>query len=263
MPERLERLYNTDAIILRRSDFGEADRLVTVFSAKHGKLRLLAKGIRKTKSRKAGHLELFMHSALQVARGRNLDIITQADVVESYRALREDLDKISAAYYLTELIDQFTEDQDPGFEVFELLALTLARLADAEPPQIGLALRFVELHLLGLSGYQPQLFTCVACSTAIAPEENYFSPADGGVFCSRCGRTRPQASVISLGALKVLRFMQTRPWEQVQSLQLTEATAQEVEQGLLRYITFVLERNLKSVDFLRKLREQGSSDRRD
>ena len=119
-----ERLYNTDAIILRRSDFGEADRLLTVYTPHRGKLRLVAKGVRKTKSKKAGHVELFTHAALQVATGRNLDIVTQADTVQAYRALREDLDKISHAYYLVELVDRFTEEHDPSYPIFELLALT-------------------------------------------------------------------------------------------------------------------------------------------
>jgi len=250
-----ERLYNTDAIILRRSDFGEADRLLTVFTPRRGKLRLLAKGARKTKSRKAGHIELFTHTTLQAAAGRTWDIVTQADTVEAYRTLREDLDSISQAYYIAELLDKFTEEHDPAYPVFELLALTLARLNDGDANQQYLALRFFELHLLSLTGFQPQLHFCVACNEPVKEGENYFNIADGGVLCPNCGESRPQAEPLSIGALKVLRFLQTRPWEQVANLQLTAATQREVEKLLLRYITFTLERSLKSVDFLRKLRK--------
>ncbi len=251
-----DRLYNTDAIILRRSDFGEADRLLTVYTPHRGKLRLVAKGIRKTKSRKAGHLELFTHASLQVAAGRNLDIVVQADTVQAYRALREDLDKISHAYYLAELVDKFTEEYDPSYPIFELLALTLARLADGSPTDQFLALRFMEIHLLGLTGFQPQLFLCVSCGTQIEPGENYFHIAGGGVMCPDCGAAHPHADPISLGVLKVLRFLQTRPWEQVAGVQLKTDTRRAVENLLLRYITFTLEKRLKSVDFLRKLRKE-------
>ncbi len=251
-----ERLYNTDAIILRRSDFGEADRLLTVFTPQRGKLRLLAKGARKTKSRKAGHIELFTHAALQVARGRNLDILTQADTVESYRSLREDLGKISHAYYVAELTDRFTEEDDPAPPVFQLLALTLARLNDGNASQQYLALRFFELHLLGLTGFQPQLHFCVACNQPVKEEANTFSASDGGVLCPACGESHPQAKTLSLGALKTLRFLQTRPWEQIAGLQLSPVTQQAVENLLLTYITFTLERNLKSVAFLKRLQQR-------
>ena len=250
-----ERLYNTNAIILRRRDFGEADRLLTVFTPQRGKLRLLAKGARKTKSRKAGHIELFTHAALQVARGRNLDILTQADTIEAYRSLREDLDKISHAYYVVELVDRFTEEEDPAQPLFQLLADTLSRLNAADARQQYLVLRFFELHLLGLSGFQPQLHFCVSCNRPIKEEANAFSVNDGGLLCPACSQTHPQAKSLSIGALKILRFLQTRPWEQIASLQLSPAAQQEVETLLLAYITFTLERNLKSAAFLNRLRQ--------
>jgi DNA repair protein RecO (recombination protein O) len=251
----VDRLYRTDAIILRRRNSGEADRLLTVFTPRYGKLQLMAKGARKITSRKAGHIELFMLTDMQVARSRSWDIISQAVTVESYRAIREDLDKTSQAYYLAELIDRFTEENDPNQPLFELLALTLARLSHVDDPYI--TLRYFELHMLGLVGFQPQLHFCLTCEEAIEPvENNYFHIADGGVLCPRHGQVRPNAEIIPLPALKVLRFLQIEPWERAANLQLTPATRQQVENLLLAYITFLLERKLKSIDFLHKLRHQ-------
>lgn len=248
-----ERLYRTDAIILRRQDFGEADRLLTVFTPDRGKLRLLAKGVRKITSRKAGHIELFMLTDMLVARGRTWDIVSQAEVVEAYRQLRTDLDKTGHAYYLAEMIDRFTEEHDSNRPLFELLALTLARLGHINDPFI--TLRYFDLHLLSLTGYQPQLHFCVACETPIQPvETNYFHFGDGGVLCPAHGPARSGAEPVSLAALKVLRFLQTRPWEQAAALQLSPATRRQVELLLLGYITHLLERRLKSVDFLQKLK---------
>ncbi len=247
-----ERLYRTDAIILRRTDFGEADRLLTVFTPDRGKLRLLAKGVRKITSRKAGHVELFMLTDMLVARGRTWDIISQAEIVEPYRHLREDLDTTSYAYYLAELVDRFMEEHDTNRPLFELLALTLARLSHVDDSFI--TLRYFELHLLSLTGFQPQLHFCVACEEALQPVENYFHFVDGGVLCPEHGQARPNAEPLPLPVLKVLRFLQTEPWERVANLRLTPTTRQQVEALLLGYITFLLERQLKSVDFIRKLK---------
>ncbi len=251
-----ERLYRTDAIILRRSDFGEADRLLTVFTPEYGKIRLLAKGVRKITSRKAGHVELFMLTNMLMARGRTWDIVSQAEIVEPYRELREDLDKTSQAYYLAELVDRFTEEHDSNAPLFELLALTLAHLGHVDDPFI--VLRYFELHLLSLTGYQPQLHFCVTCQEALEPvENNYFHFVDGGTLCPTHGEIRPNAEIIPLAVLKVLRYLQTESWETVAGLQLNPATRKHIETLLLGYITFVLERRLKSVDFLHKLRRLG------
>ncbi|MCP4713703.1 MAG: DNA repair protein RecO [Deltaproteobacteria bacterium] len=204
-----ERLYRTDAIIIRRSDFGEADRLLTVFTPNRGKLRLLAKGVRKITSRKSGHVELFMLTDMLIARTRTWDIISQAEIVESYRGLREDLDKTGHAYYLAELLDRFTEEHDANTPLFELMALTLARLSHVDDPFI--TLRYFELHLLSLTGFQPQLHFCVACEKALQPVENYFHFVDGGVLCPEHGQPRPNAEPLPLPVLKVLRFLQTEP----------------------------------------------------
>ncbi len=250
-----ERLYRTDALILRRTDFGEADRLLTVYTPERGKVRLLAKGVRKMSSRKSGHVELFMLTNMLVARGRTWDIVSQAEIVEPYRYLREDLDKTSHAYYLAELIDRFTEEHDPNNPLFELSVLTLAHLEHLADP--FMALRYFELHVLTLTGYQPQLHFCVICQEALEPVvNNYIHFVDGGVLCPTHGKTRPNAEIIPLAVLKVLRYLQTESWERVSTLQLTPTTRQDIENLLLSYITVVLERQLKSVDFLRKLRRK-------
>lgn len=250
-----DRLYRTDAIILRRTDFGEADRLLTVFTPERGKLRLLAKGARKITSRKAGHVELFMLTDMLVAQGRTWDIVSQAEIVEPYRALREDLDKTSQAYYLAELVDHFTEEYDANAPLFELLALTLARLNHIDDPY--LTLRYFEMHLLSLTGFQPQLHFCVVSGEALEPVENYFHIAQGGVMRPEYGQTRPNAEPLPLAALKVLRFLQTESWEKAAKLRLTAPTRQQVEKLLLNYITFLLERRLRSVEFLRRLHRDG------
>ncbi len=249
-----ERVYRTEAIVLRRTDFGEADRLLTAFTPERGKLRLVAKGARKPSSRKSGHLELFSHGQYMVAVGRDLDIVTQAETLEPFLSLREDLLRTTYAYYVAELADAFTAEQDENRPLFELLKDAFGWLCDAT--DLRLVARYYELHLLGLAGYQPQLFVCGGCKQRLEPEVNYLSAADGSVFCRRCGYDRVGTVEISVNALKVLRFLQTREWETCRLLRLSPSSHAELEQLMNSYITYHLERRLKSVDFIHRLRRQ-------
>src|SRR5919201_4612171 len=173
-----DRVYRTEAVIIRRSDFGEADRLLTLVTPQ-GKRRVVAKGARKTTSRLAGHIELFTHTSLLLAVGRNLDIVTQSAILHGFDALRGDLRRIGAAYYAAELIDRLTEEEDENRPAFELLVATLGALDRTRSPD--LVLRFYELHLLGYLGYRPQLYHCAVCQEGLTEESNRFSPAAGGV----------------------------------------------------------------------------------
>ena len=127
----MTRSYKTEVIVLKRINFGEADRLVTVFSKSHGKQRLVAKGIRKITSRKKGHLELFTQVQLQVAKGKNLDLITEAATVNSFPKLRHNLNRVRIAYLLAELVDQLTAENQEQIGVYQLLASALTRLNSA------------------------------------------------------------------------------------------------------------------------------------
>jgi DNA repair protein RecO (recombination protein O) len=253
-----ERVYRTEAIVLRRTDFGEADRLLTAFTPKRGKLRLVAKGARKPSSRKSGHVELFSHGQFMVAVGRDLDIVTQAETLEPFLPLREDLLRTTYAYYVAELADAFTAERDENRPLFDLLKDAFGWLCAAD--DLPLVARYYELHLLGLAGYQPQLFVCGGCKKRLEPEVNYLSAADGSVFCRRCGYDRVGTTEISVNALKVLRFLQTREWETCCLLRLSPASHAEVERVMNGYITYHLERRLKSVDFIHRLRRQMERD---
>ena len=250
-----ERLYRTEGVILHRSDFGEADRLLNVFTPRLGRLRLLAKGVRKPTSRKSGHVEPFTHVNLLVARGKTLDIVSQVEIVEPFRPLHEDLERASLAYYVAELIGSFTEEHDENAPLFDLTLATYARLCDARDAL--LVLRFFELRALGLLGYQPQLHFCVACQAQLEPVTNYFDPALGGVLCPRHVEGVGGALALALPSFKVLRYMQTQPWEQVSALRLKPETHLDLEAVLERFIVYVLERRLKSIEFIHRLRREA------
>ena len=151
-----ERTYRSEAVVLRRVDFGEADRLLTLYSREHGKIKAIAKGARKPQSRKTGHVELFMRSRFFIAKGRSLDIITQAETVEPYIALRSDLVRTTYASYAVELLDRFTAEEEKDVRLYDLLVKALDWFSTAE--DVMLTARFYELRLLSLAGFQPRFF---------------------------------------------------------------------------------------------------------
>jgi DNA repair protein RecO (recombination protein O) len=252
--DRRQRLYRVSAIVLKRRDMGEADRLLTVLTRDRGKLTLLAKGVRRAASRKAGHIEPFTEVDILIARGRNFHLVTQAETVVAHRRLREDLWLSAWAYYIAELVDAFTQDDDPHELLSDLLAETLERLESADDP--ALVARYFELHLLGYAGYQPQLFRCLECGELLTPQVNFFSLESGGVFCPAHGVNRPGTAALPLPELKVLRFLQSRPWEQVAGLTLSPVVADHVETLLAQFIAHQLEHNVRSAAFLDRLRQQ-------
>jgi DNA repair protein RecO (recombination protein O) len=231
---------------------GEADRLLTLYTPDRGKLRAVAKGARKPTSRKSGHVELFNHASLLIAVGRDLDIITQADTLDAFLALRSDLDRLSYAYYFAELVDRFTEPGEEQYTVFDLILRGFHWLETTD--QLARTARHFELRLLDALGYRPQLYQCVNCGEELVPEENHFTAEGGGMLNSRCRDSYPDACAVSVNALKVLRFLSTRDYAQVEKLRLTPQVEGEVEYLMHFYLTHWLERNLKSIDFLNTLR---------
>lgn len=250
-----ERTFRSEAIVIKRTDFGEADRLLTLFSREKGKIKAIAKGARKPQSRKTGHVELFMRSNFLFAAGKALAIITQAEMVASYKELRADLVRSTYASYAVELLDRFTVEEDRHVGLYHLLADALGWFAHFSDPL--LAARYYELRVLALTGFQPQLFYCVACGEAISEQDQFFSAEMGGLLCPSCRQADRRAEAISAVAVKVLRYLQTRPWETVQALQLRRSVQAELERIMHFYLTYVLERQLKSVDFLFRLRQEA------
>ena len=254
------RQFRTHAIILSRRDFGESDRLLTLLTPAQGKIRAIAKGARKPSAKISGHVELFARSDVIIHRGRNLDLLTQAELIEPYLGLREDLGRGAYANYAAELLDRFTADEDEADgELFPLLHQTLSRIADAPDPR--LAARFYELQLLEFTGFRPELSECILTRQALLPESQFFSHEEGGVV-SRAAAPHITSRLIEieLDTLKLLRHLQRNAdsYDKVSSLQIAPDLHHGVERIMLAYIAHLLESKLQSVDFIRRLRQKVS-----
>ncbi|MCL5025202.1 MAG: DNA repair protein RecO [Chloroflexi bacterium] len=248
-------LYRTEAIVLKRVDMGEADKILTLYTPTFGKLRAIAKGARRPTSKLGGHVDLFMCSRLQVARGRDLDIVTQSEIVHAYPRLREDLYRTTYAFHIAELLDNLTGERIENQTLYDLLLVTLERLDTEDSPEI--AARAFEVQALGLLGYRPELHRCLRCGAEAQPVVNYFSAPAGGLLCPDCGGAGHVGVPLSVNALKVLRVLQAGDFQLARRLRLTPGLRAELESVLRAYLQFVLERRLRSVEFLNTLRREG------
>ena len=246
--------YRTQAIVLGHIEYGEADRIIKLFTAEKGKITAIAKGVRKIRSRKAGHLEPFTRASLFLAKGRNLDIITQAETLDSYIGLREDLERLALASYVVEVVDRFTYEEGQNIGIFRLLANTLSRLETL--PNAETVVHYYETRLLDLLGFRPQLFECVNCGSQIREEDQFFSPLTGGVLCPKCGSSQSDAWSVKKDTLRYWRHMQRSKWQQVESVVIPNAIETRLEDLIQRYLTYLLERSLNSPEFLREIRRK-------
>ena len=249
----VERSKRVEAVVLRHTDWGEADRILVLFTRELGKVRAIAKGVRKARSRKAGHLEPFTRVILQLAKGRDLWIVTQAETVDAYQPLREDLLLVGYAAYVIELTDRSGEEEGQNQALYRLLINTLHRLVEANDPfQV---VRYFEVRLLDLLGFRPELSHCGQCGAVIQAADQFFSAEAGGVLCPDCGAGVPGARPVSMRTLKFLRHFQRSSYEEVMRVPLPQVVRPEMEAALQAYLTYHLERRLRSPDFLKLVRK--------
>lgn len=247
------RTYRAEAIVLKTLDFGEADRILTLLTRHFGKVRVVAKGIRRPTSRLSGHAEALAHATFQLARGRELDVLTGAESRSAYRAMRDDLDRIAAGWYVAELADRLTADHAPSAPVFDLVETALRHLEAGHIP--ALVCRWFDLHLLDRSGFRPEIGRCVQCAAALSEAIHLWSPLAGGVICSACVGSAASAGVpLSVRALKSLRYLLASEFAAAARLRIDAALAQELERALRGFLHTVVERDIHSARLIDEIR---------
>lgn len=257
MSPREIRSYRTQAVVLGHIEYGEADRILKLFTYEKGKITAIAKGVRKIRSRKAGHLEPFMLANLFLAKGRNMDIVTQAETVEPHMGIREDLERVAYASYVVELLDRFTYEEGQNVGLFRLLSNSLSRLETS--PNLETVVHYYELRLLELLGFRPQLFECVDCGEKIVAQDQFFSPLVGCVVCPKCGRARSEAWPVKSDVLRYFRHLQRSKWERVTDMVIPKEVEGDLSDLIQRYLTYLLERKLNTPEFLREVHGDGEA----
>ena len=246
MPDR-PRSYTTDGIILRRRNLGEADSIFTVYSDREGKFDGVARGVRKARSHMRGHLEPLTRSKLMLARGRSLDVFTQAETITGYRAIREDLERGAAAMYCAELVDRFTAERVEHPGLFGLILDLLDALEADAPVSV---VRYFEMELLGLVGYELQVDACASCGARLPEMDTLLSPSTGGFVCANCRAGAGGGRVVSVRAVKVIRFARASDMARFAALRLDEGLARELHHAFADVIRYLLDREPLSGRFV-------------
>ena len=191
-------LYRDEGVVLRTLRLGEADRIVTLLTKGRGKVRAVAKGVRRTNSKFGARLEPLSHVAMLCWQGRELDIVNQVEVIDAFRAVREDLDRVAKGFTLLEVTDQLSQERHPTPRLYDMLVGALRTLADGDE---ALLVPGFLLKALALDGSSPVVDRCVTCG--VTEGLVAFDLVEGGVLCRSCRRGRS----VSPEAIDILRHI--------------------------------------------------------
>ena len=235
--------------MLRKLDYGEADRIFTFLTRDHGKVGAIAKGVRRPQSKLGPSLELYGHVDLLLAKGRGeLDVVAQVARVPGYR-IEGDVTAMAHAALIAELAERVCEDRHPVDGVYELTVTALDELSRETDPRRASA--WFLMSALDLLGYAPQLMNCATCERPLAARPAPFSEAAGGFLCERCAL--PSMEPVPLAAIKVLRLMASGDLETYRRLKLDDGLMNSIESVLQSQLEHHLDRRLKSLAFLNSL----------
>lgn len=243
-------LYKTTAIVLHSAPYREADALLTLYAPAYGKIRALAKGVRKLKSRLRGGVQPLTKSSFVLYAGKSLDTVTQCELEASFPRLHNELERWAHANYLAELVMALVLEKEGSQELFTLLLTALKLLEEGEQP--APVARFFELRLLALMGYCPQFSCCGACGQPLA-EAAFLPVGQEGLLCSSCAASRKGTRQISRRAKNTLEFLLRAKPAALSRLRLDLEVLAELEAALSFWLGHYLERPLKSVAFLKGL----------
>ncbi len=267
MPGRSPRILRTDALVLRHRRFGEADRIVTLLTPRHGKRDAIAKGVLRPRSRLAGHLEPLAYVEVVLAHGRMLDVVTQAESRKLFPLIHNNLDRLATSLYLLELTDRLTVEHAEADAIFVLLDTALERLEQGAG--LHLVSRSFELDLLDATGFRPEWNRCVACTGSVTehgmPDTVAWSALAGGVLCTNCAAGEPNAGPIESRVLRVLRAYQRGPYKEAARIRLDSELATRLEQVMHALTRATAERDLGTARFVADVRARTvrSSERSD
>jgi DNA repair protein RecO (recombination protein O) len=240
-------------IILKKQDYRENDRLFVIYTDELGKIDAVAKGVRKIKSKMAGHLELFFVVNLMVAPGRTYYQIAGADILKNFSNLKSDLGKIILGSHVLEVVDNFIKPEHPDSKIYklleELLEISNNKKIKDFLKMYGLS-KFFVLKLLSLLGWTPELYNCLKCKKKIVPNGNFFDASRGGLLCGQCSKSDLP---ISTAAIKVLRFTLEHDLKNSAALRITKNYIKELAKIIDDFAAVHQDKELKSTMWINHL----------
>lgn len=245
-------ISKTQGIVLKYTNLGEADKILTILTRNKGKIRAVAKGSRKPKSSLLASSELFAFSEFVLYKGSSLYHISQADVRETFYNLRNDLLRLSYAVFFAELADAVSEEELVSERLFLLLAKALYYLAEGEIP-VGIIHVAYQLKLMDVSGYRPNLQRCVHCGNSELKEYR-FDIELGGLICDQCENVGKSIMRISAGTLETIRILLNTEISRLNTLKIDNTIFNEIDKLVKRFVHAHLDKHFKSLDFLDEIK---------
>ncbi|WP_202080673.1 DNA repair protein RecO [Caldalkalibacillus salinus] len=244
-------LIKIEGLIIKTKDYGEGNKILTVYTREAGKISLMARGAKKPKSRLSSVSQLFTYGHYMFYRGtaKGMGTLSQGDMIESFRDLRQDLTKTSYAAYFADLLHRLTEEHDASEYIFQMIIELFKQLEDEKDPEI--LARLFELKMLVYGGYRPELSQCVSCG---ATEGTFsFSVVEGGFLCHRCTHMDQQRIDLTPGTFKVLRLLSQVQPHQLGHIKVKTETKTQLREVLWHFMDQHTPLRLKTRDFLEQM----------
>ncbi|MHB8138867.1 MAG: DNA repair protein RecO [Smithellaceae bacterium] len=247
--------HKTTGFVLKSLSYGESDLIVTFYSREFGKVNGIAKGAKRSKKRFANVFEPFSMTNIIFSRKNRdaLAFIESCDIIDHYSLIRQDLEKTLTASYFIDLTDHFSSEGKANENLFSLLADFLALLTRENVSDT--AIRFFEMRLLKITGFEPALTACVRCKTPVANGGTYyFFPKEGGIFCAACARPERYDQRVSAGTVRTLLLGKDMEMGKMKMVCFSESLASESRNILCSFISYVLGKEVKSLKVMEQVR---------
>jgi DNA repair protein RecO (recombination protein O) len=211
--------YRTQAFILNKTDWNEADQIFTVYTEEFGKIKVAAKAIRKIKSKLRSGMDLFYLSEIEFIQGKTYKTLTDALVIDKFENIRENLEKLEVVSQIAEALDGLVHEQEQDKEIWNLLNEAFDKLCDG-PAHHNLIYHYFLWNLFSLLGYQFDSYHCIVCQKKLSPAKLYFNPE--GIVCSDCSDRAEQKIEISPEVVKILRIILKKEWNVLSRLKMSQ-----------------------------------------
>jgi DNA repair protein RecO (recombination protein O) len=241
--------------VIGRRDYREADRIVTLFSREAGKVSVIAKGARKPTARSGPALEYFARGRYMLARGRDLDVVTSAELLERPVQLEKNLTRLAYASHMAELTGRLAQEGEEFPLLYDLLCKSLRALGRSNDDIA--TVRGFELAALTQVGYQLDLWSCAQCHSDLQAEINFLGLRTGGMLCNKCRASDGQTIALSINAQKYLRLLGREGQDAGRNVSINPVLAHELERVMASYVSSILERDLTSLRVLKEIRESS------
>lgn len=250
--------YKDEAIVLHAHDLGEADRIVSLITAGHGLRRAVVKGVKRTGSRFGARLEPFTHLKVVLHQGRNLDTVTQADIIHAHSGIRGDFEKFLYGEAMLELVEKSLQENQTIPRLFDILRVTL-QVLEGEAKLPALLLAAFQLKVCAIIGYRPQLDRCLHCGRVVGKEASRLDLSEGGIICTSCGEGFRHGLTISPEGLELMRCLMREEMAAVALREEVPRLVREMIRVSFPFTEHVLERQLKSRRIVLNHLERGNA----